>query len=359
MKPFHLFLILLAILMAGNCIAGCTTIKSPSAQPAVTTVPATAGTSPIYATTSSAMTTVISSPQTAACSDIQTSGPGALKWISEAPANSSGAGLLSGAKALMMGIYTYSPGSPDYLPTSYTDQKTQLTGYTLHAKDETSVYWVTDHNSQLQWVSEPGGTPRGWSGIITLAGPVATGTETAPHCFTDCSGFITSLFTYANTLTPTKFTVWKKGGSVPLAGCHDPQGSCTDPNPLNYYNLFTSGKEGGFKIIPLEDLQPGDLIAYSDTKDKSNSGHIMLVAAVSSCTGDPMSRFVVVIDVTGSPHSYDTRPVKVLPSGEKTGAGLGMGIIRLSGSPQNTLEFYWGLRTTSPQTGSIALGRAL
>jgi len=85
----------------------------------------------------------------------------------------------------------------------------------------------------------------------------------------------------------------------------------------------------------------------------------MLVTAVSSCANDSTSRLVVVIDETESPHSYDTRLVKVSLIGEKTGGGIGMGIIRLSDSLNNTLQFYWGTDDTAPQVGMVALGRAL
>jgi len=194
---------------------------------------------------------------------------------------------------------------------------------------------------------------------VTTAGPEKTkGDPDALHVLTDCSGFVTSLFTYANTMHTTEFTGWKTGSSIPEAGCFNPQTSCDEPSPLNYYHLFISGREG-FRSVSLTDLQPGDLVAFANTKNRDDSGHIMLVAAVSSCANDPTSRLVVIIDETESPHSYDTRLVKVNLNGEKTGGGIGMGIIRLSDSPNNTLQFYWGTNDTAPQVGMVALGRAL
>jgi len=298
-------------------------------------------------------------PQASGCSDIQVSGPGSLTWTSTAPAGSSGEVLLAGAKELMKGIYTLTPAAPDYLPTSYAGQKQDQTGYLIHSKVITSVVWPAAGKTQVEWGSVPGDKPKGWSGTTVVAGPVnMLGKPKPVSVETDCSGFITSLFAYANTQAATQFTSWKPESTIPEAGCFNPQGGCNEPAPLSYYNLFTTG-QGGFRSVSLEDLQPGDLIAYANTKDKSDSGHIMLVAAVSSCTGDPDSRYMVVIDETGSPHSNDTRPVTVLPSGEKTGAGLGMGIIKLTNSPQNTLQFYWSLKSAAPEIGSIALGRAL
>ncbi|MEI6841780.1 MAG: hypothetical protein WCK53_10970 [Methanomicrobiales archaeon] len=326
------------------CIAGCTNQSAPATPGKITTTPTVA---------------ITSTPQTADCSNIGTSGPGSVSWISQPPANPTNAALLSSAKALMKGIYTYSPGSPDYLPNSYKDQKSSCTIYTVHAANPSNISWAPDGETQVVWKSIPGDTPKGWSGIVVAAGPTNTKGNPEPvHVMTDCSGFITGLFTFTNTIQPTKFTSWTTGSPVPEASCKDPLGSCTVPNSLNYYHLFVSGQNGWFQNVSLSDLQPGDLISFSNTY-QSDPGHIMLVAAVSSCTGYPNSRYVVVIDETGSPHSFDTRPVKTLPSGEKTGEGLGMGIIRLSYSPENILQFYWGLETTKPQPGYVALGRAL
>lgn len=298
--------------------------------------------------------------KTSACFISDASEFSSLTWISEAPADSPGSGLILGAKALMKGIYTYSPDSPDYLPMSYSNQNSRVTNYTVHANDESSVYWAPDKEDQIQWVSEPGGTPKGWSGTIKVAGPVATTDNSSSlHCYTDCSGFVTSLFTYANTVTPTKFTSWKEGSSIPEAGCNDPQGRCIQPNPLNYYSFFTSGKDGWFKQVSLAEVQPGDIISYANTKNKSDTGHIMLIIAVTSCLNDPQSKIVVIADETGDEHSFDTRPVKIISPKEKTGAGLGMGLAKLSISSNNTLEFYWSLTSPKPEIGSVALGRAL
>lgn len=291
------------------------------------------------------------------CTISDTSPLTSMNWTSEAPPDSPGTGLLLGAKALMKGIYTYSANNPDYLPTSYTNQNSQMTAYVIHANEESSVFWVPNQSTQIQWVSEPGDAPVGWSGIVTVAGPV-TGNISSLHCFTDCSGFVTALFTYADTITPAKFTGWKKGSQVPEANCKDPQGSCIVPNPVNYYSFFTSGENGWFKEVTLDELSPGDLISYANTIT-GESGHIMLVVAVTSCPEDQNSRIVVVADETGDTHTFDTRPVKVNSQKEKTGTGLGMGLIQLSYSENNTLEFYWGLNSPKPQVGPVVLGRAL
>ena len=64
--------------------------------------------------------------------------------------------------------------------------------------------------------------------------------------FTDCSGFITSLFASANLVgSPTLFADWKVGSAIPEAGCFNPKCGCNKPNISNYYHFFTSGQDGG------------------------------------------------------------------------------------------------------------------
>jgi len=285
---------------------------------------------------------------------------GTLTWLSQPPANSTNAALLSGAMALMKGIYTYSSEDPNYLPTSYTNQNSSLTAYVVHASQPTSVTWAPFDATQVVWKSVPEGFPKGWSGTVAAAGLTNSGDQTEPlHVMTDCSGFITSLFAFANTKHPTKFTGWMAGSSIPEAGCNDPRGNCTTPNPLNYYHLFSTGENGWFQNVTLANLQPGDIIAYANTKNKKDSGHIMLVAAVSNDSDNQNSRYVVVIDETGSPHSYDTRDVTTLPSGAIEGAGVGMGIVKFTISPEGQLQFFWGMTSPTPEIGSVALGQAL
>ena len=100
-------------------------------------------------------------------------------------------------------------------------------------------------------------------------------------------------------------------------------------------------------------MQPGDIIAWADNaKDASSTGHIMLIAAVSSGGDIATSRDVVVIDETGSPyHTSDTR--------SNGSPGIGMGYARLAVSPHGDLQFFWGVTDPDHQPGAIALGRAL
>lgn len=269
-----------------------------------------------------------------------------------------GKGLLMGAKELMKGIYTLRPGTPDYLPTSYTNQNNGSTQYVIHSVNPTQVKWPISKKAFLQWTSTPGGTPKGWSGKIIFAGPVISQYNQTIYCATDCSGFITSLFTYANTKIASNFTGWKKGSMIPEAGCWDPYGNCSHPNPLNYYHLFTSGDNGWFQRVSLDQLAPGDMIAYANTKNQNDTGHIMLVGAVSICPADKNTTYVVVFDETGSVHSFDTRPVQKISPKVKINTGLGMGVIKLVKAENQTIKFYWGLNSPTPEVGAVALGRA-
>ncbi|MCC5669067.1 hypothetical protein LC653_35720 [Nostoc sp. CHAB 5784] len=259
--------------------------------------------------------------------------------------------LLLGAKELLKAVYDYSEDAPDYLPFSYNN-KNNKTGYVVHAVKQTHVLW-----KQIKWQTQPEGSPKGWSATVTDAGLVTT--PNTPECFTDCSGFITALFCYANANLqyPTQFHLWMKGESIPEAGCFNPDNGCDKPNPANYYRLFIQDHKS-FKNVTLENLMPGDLIAYANTKNHNDTGHIMLVAAVGDCPDDSQSKLVVVIDETGSLHTCDTRKA------QSSGIGMGIAKLKLSNSAENPLKFYWSVylpdsqEQPEPEIGAIALGRA-
>ncbi len=330
-SPPLLFFILL--LVTGACIAGCT-YPSP-ASPAI--LPADAYT----------ITTANQGSGAVNCTPTCT-------WISEPPVNSSGGALLAGAKVLMKNLYSYTPDEPDYLPSSYSGQDLNRTSYLLHAWENTTVVWPATSQGQLVWTSIPADAPKGWSGITVSAGPVRSPGSSDPVTVrTDCSGFITSLFTYANTLHTTRFTGWKTSTAIPEAGCADPNGSCSTPNPVSYYHLITTGGDGAFARVALADLRPGDLIVYTYTTGNQYKGHVMLVAAVSSGEDTAVSRNVVVIDVTKLPHASDTRS---LAGG---GPGIGMGIAKLARSADGTLQYFRGSADPAPQAVSVVIGRAL
>lgn len=290
----------------------------------------------------------------------------ATTWTSTSGSTINNA-LLTAAKSLLKNIYTYSAVSPDYLPTSYTNLNPGLSSYVVHSARDTYVYWppVEGQQERICWTSQPGTAPKGWSGTVTKAGLYDL-SASAPHaadmaaCFTDCSGFITSLFTYVNQQTATAFNGWQatKENTIPEAGCFNPGDIPTHPNEINYYNFFTQAS-CGFQAVSLADIQPGDLIAWANTKTPpKDTGHIMLVAAVADAPGDTsgQTKQIVVIDES-SGHTHDTRDVK--------GGALGLGIIVLSiNNPKKQLQFFWTVEKSceqppNPQPGMVAIGRAI
>ena len=333
MNSSYPLLFLILLLVTGACIAGCTypSPASPVIPPADT-----------YN-----ITTANQGSGAAICTP-------ACTWISEPPANSSGGALLAGAKVLMKNLYSYTPDGPDYLPSSYSGEDLNRTSYVLHAWENTTVVWPASSQGQLVWTSIPADAPTGWSGITLSAGLVRSeGSPEPVTVTTDCSGFITSLFTYANTEHTTRFTGWKTTTAIPEAGCYDPEGSCSTPNPVSYYHLISTGEGGAFARVALADLRPGDLIVYTYTVDNQYKGHVMLVAAVSAGGDTAASRNVVVIDVTKLPHASDTRS---LAGG---GPGLGMGVAKLARSADGTLHYFRNSTDPAPYAESVVIGRAL
>lgn len=287
------------------------------------------------------------------CSDLSR-----FNWTSDPPQDLPiNIALLSGAKALLKANCARFEGALDYLPSSYTELDNNTSNYVIHAYKPTHVYWRLGNDHLLKWESEPGGLPRGWSAIVTASGAVTDSDRAdVTECFTDCSGLLTALLCYANTQHPTVFKGWMKGSSVPVAGCRDPYGGCQEPNPINYYRLFTQNQSDDqdrreFQKIDLDDLMPGDMIAYADTDKKAEDiGHIMLVVAVADIGNDSMSKLAVVIDETGSAHRCDTRM-------GKHSQGIGMGVIKLTNERQ--LLFFWGADSRQPEQGAVALGRTM
>lgn len=277
------------------------------------------------------------------------------------PPTSVGALLLNAANSLLQNCYIYS-GPNDFWPESYTGMA--LTSYVIGTIHPCKVSWPPITNQQIVWESAPANIPgvsQGWGSIVTQAGIATTATNT--QCNTDCSGFITSLFTYVNnqqsSAVTTAFTGWQLNQSIPEAGCFDPgTGGCSQPNPSNYYSYFIQSTNG-FEPVPFDQLSPGDIIAWANNftppgaATPTDTGHIMLVVAVANAPLDTsgQTKWVVVIDESGNPgHSCDSR--------EATSQGLGIGIIALSQISENNIQFFWDCGTTSHQIGPVAFGRA-
>lgn len=264
--------------------------------------------------------------------------------------------LLGAAKSLLQSIYTLSPKSADYLPWSYTRYDTERTAYVVHSTHPGFVQWPAVQGQQITWKSEPSSAYKGWSGVVTEAGmaDVAADASTPAQCFTDCSGFITSLFTYVNNVpsqaVQTAFTGWQSGQAnttIPEAGCFNPDADSKNqqPNPDNYYRYFSTSTNG-FQRVELGDVQPGDLLAWANTHDHKDTGHVMLIVAVADAPAGG-GKFAVVADESSN-HTDDTR-------GDNP--GLGLGTIWLS-LENNALKFYWSADSKASQIGPVAIGRA-
>lgn len=280
------------------------------------------------------------------------------------------AALLEGAKTLLQSLYSFTAGSKDYLPSSYTNFSLDATEYVVHAAHPTHVYWPVEGNQQLVWTSNPGGNAaeKGWSGTVELSQYQSPPLFDKARCKTDCSGFITSLFTYVNhkANVKTAFTNWAAGqqGQIPEAGCN----TLDHSDALSYQNFF-SNNSNGFSNIALADAQPGDILAWSNTGSKAtDSGHVMLIVALADYPGAPSggtTKLVVVADES-SGHTEDTRTLND-PSTGKPYGGLGLGIVVLSTGDTATgpLQFYWTDANYSntpnpiPQIGPVSIGRAL
>ncbi|OPX63990.1 MULTISPECIES: hypothetical protein [unclassified Methanoregula] len=281
-----------------------------------------------------------------------------LAWNST-PASPAGAALLEAANSLMDNIYTRAPDAPAYLPESYTNPEREATGYIPHTYHQNTVFWPADEQNQIHWISEPVYSSNGWEAVIQSA--YTQQDVISPlhaRVFTDCSGFITALFTRANTRTVTGFSGWKAGNTVPRAGCTNPFGGCTITSPINYYRFITSNSTG-FRNIPLRELAAGDIISVTSTEPGQYVGHVMLVAAVSPEMDDHGSRIVSIIDVTDTPHRNDTRNPASGIAGGSIGNGIGMGYILLDTTPSGTVRSYRNLDVLQPYPGAVALGRAL
>jgi hypothetical protein len=154
------------------------------------------------------------------------------------------------------------------------------------------------------------------------------------ECRTDCSGFITGVFQHAYAVSDDDIRTWLSSRR-PLAS--------TWHRAIKRSNRFT--------IVPrVEEWKPGDLIAIAYPKEAKDTGHTLFVNAspVKRQAARPLLEGttqyeVEVIDVTGSPHSRDTRRVD-----GKTHAGLGRGVIRVYANPDGTVAGHtWGLGSTS------------
>jgi hypothetical protein len=155
-------------------------------------------------------------------------------------------------------------------------------------------------------------------------------------CHTDCSGLINVLLGHSYGFTKEDFRR-EFGKERPYA--------CT------YVDAIEKGRD--FKqIFQVQDILPGDILAYKLPLHDKNTGHIMVIDEVPKqrestppVIEGTIQWEVVVIDCTESAHgSQDTRYI----AQGKTRGGLGRGVVRLYSTPDGQLEgFSWSTSNKS------------
>lgn len=154
------------------------------------------------------------------------------------------------------------------------------------------------------------------------------------ECRTDCSGFITAVLQHSHSLTDAQIRTWLK-----------------TRRPVARTYAGAIARSSGFTKLPkIEDWQPGDLLAISYPRDADDTGHTMFINAppvrrepTEPLLANTTQYELEIIDVTGSPHSRDTRR-----KDGKTNPGLGRGVIRIYADKDGHVAAYtWGLSKNS------------
>jgi len=133
------------------------------------------------------------------------------------------------------------------------------------------------------------------------------------------------------------------------------------PRAVDYYEFshnLSSDKprDGWISIENISRAEPGDIIAYKDEDENSNStGHVMVTySKPHQSTVDTNTYWVYVADATSKPHSDDTRNTD--EDNVSCSTGVGKGIIWFS---KDNDYYYWSNPRYSKQYEKIAIGRAV
>lgn len=168
---------------------------------------------------------------------------------------------------------------------------------------------------------------------------------------TDCSGFMDELFAHTYGFMPDYMMRWLGGKTRPTA---------------NRYYAAIADQRGFIHVKKVGSAKPGDIIAVSYPYDKSNTGHVMLIAEapkkitpVKPLIDGTEQWQVVIIDSSKSPHwKNDTR----WGSDGKRHNGLGKGLLRLYTDSEGEIAGYaWSLGPKSEyhdrKERPLAIGR--
>jgi hypothetical protein len=160
------------------------------------------------------------------------------------------------------------------------------------------------------------------------------------YSHTDCSGFTNALFEHAYGLDNNYMKKWLDGDRKK-----------TGPTASKYYAAIVAQR--GFRHIKkISDFLPGDILAIYYPLDKSNTGHVMVIAGAPQkiAGGNPFidgteQWQVEIIDSSKSPHwKGDTR----WKGDKQLYDGLGKGVLRLySGDNGEIAGYAWSLSPKS------------
>ena len=180
---------------------------------------------------------------------------------------------------------------------------------------------------------------------VTWAGPTVANSS-------DCSSFVTALLMHSYKLSAANVQA--------LAGTTKASGAIKSwPQSATWYTAVANGTPGScLAAVPsLAAVRPGDLIfvKYLDGNASGDTGHCMLVAAAPvamSATAAPVVAgcrewSVQVVDVTGSPHTSDTRYHGNADGTSASGAGVGTIRVYVNGGDGSTAGHSWGLSSAS------------
>ena len=176
----------------------------------------------------------------------------------------------------------------------------------------------------------------------------------------DCSSFVSALLMHSYGLSSAHIQT--------LAGTTRATGTIKSwPQSATWYTAVTNGTTGTAipPVAKVADVRLGDLIfiKYADGDGTGDTGHCMLVAdapRLMSASSAPVvagasPRSVRVIDVTGSPHTADTRDGANAAADGTDASGVGYGTVRVWANADGTVNGHsWGTSSASVYRSATA-----
>lgn len=153
---------------------------------------------------------------------------------------------------------------------------------------------------------------------------------------TDCSGLMTWLLKQEMPEHLAAIPI-KRGRSHPVA--------------VDFQEAFVAGATGWQRIARVQDVRPGDVLAwrYLNPKPGKSTGHVMVIDSAAVPDGDSVFS-VAVIDSTTAPHDDDTR---------SDTDGVGRGTIHLRVDADGAPVEVRGKSSSVFRKHAFAIGRAV